>query len=71
MIILGWGKFHAEEFALVVLGKAAGLPLPDGLLLAGGTGVVHIETIVSLDFKIDFISFHVLKSSQVVDLLTG
>jgi len=52
------GKFHAEKFALVVFGEGAGLPLPDGLLLTGGAGVVNVETVVSLDLKIDFVSFH-------------
>ena len=58
MILLGQSKFHVEKFALVVLGKVAGLPLPDGLLFTGGTGMVNVETIVSLDSKIEFVSFH-------------
>lgn len=58
MILLGQSKFHVEKFAVVVLGEVAGLPLPDGLLLTGGAGVVNVETVVSLDSKIDFVSFH-------------
>ena len=50
--------FHAEEFAGVVLGEKASLPLPNGLLLTGGAGVVNVKTVVSLDSKIDFVSFH-------------
>ena len=58
MILLGQSKFHVEKFAVVVLGEVAGLPLPDGLLLTGGAGVVNVETVVSLDFTINFVSFH-------------
>jgi hypothetical protein len=58
MILLGQSKFHVEKFAVVVLGEVAGLPLPDGLLLTGGAGVVNVKTVVSLDSKIDFVSFH-------------
>ena len=55
---ISFSKFYSKEFALVVFGEVAGLPLPDGFLLTGGTGVVNVETVVSLDFKIDFVSFH-------------
>ena len=58
MIFLWWSKFHTEEFALVVFGEDAGLPLPDGLKFTGGAGVVNVKTVVSLDSKIDFVSFH-------------
>ena len=58
MILLGQSKFHVDKFTLVVIGEDAGLPLPDGLLLTGGTGMVNVETIVSLDSKIDFVTFH-------------
>ena len=58
MILLGQSKFHVEKFAVVVLGEVAGMPLPDGLLLTGGAGVVNVETVVSLDSKIDFVTFH-------------
>ncbi len=39
-------RLHTDEFALLALGVVAFLPFLDGLLLAGGTGVVNIDSVV-------------------------